>query len=45
MARYLTQLELIAGINVPNRQREKGEADRQHGNVHHGSAPSADLFD
>jgi hypothetical protein len=33
-------LQLIAGVDVGDRQREEDEADRQHDDVHHGNAPS-----
>jgi hypothetical protein len=32
--------ELVAGVDVDDRQREEGEADREHDGVHHGNAPS-----
>ena len=32
--------QLVAGIDVDDRQREEGEADREHDGVHHGNAPS-----
>jgi hypothetical protein len=31
--------KLIAGVNVGDRHGEKDEADRQHDDVQHGSAP------
>ena len=34
--------KLIAGVDVGDRQREEDKADRQHDDVHHGSAPGND---
>jgi hypothetical protein len=33
-------LELIAGVDVTDRQREAEKSDRQHDDVHHGTAPN-----
>src|SRR5579872_5276184 len=35
----LASLKQVAGINVGDRNGEEGEADRQHGDVHHENAP------
>jgi hypothetical protein len=31
--------EQVAGVDIGDRQREKGDADCHHRDVHHGSAP------
>lgn len=39
----LPHLEQIAGVNVCNRQREEGETNRQHGDIHHEMLRACDL--
>lgn len=35
-------LQHVAGVDVADREREKGKPDRQHEHVHHGKAPDRD---